>query len=157
MTELTITAVLAFALAGCGQDDPAPSVAVESATPDRLTMSDDAANDVTVRVRYDDADGDLGGGTAEVHDCRGDQLVTSLPIPPIAPDNLVADKAHITGTLELHVNDIGAARSTGIPTPCYELGIDPQPIDQTVLCVFLIDAAGHHGAGDCTKTIALFM
>ena len=142
--------------AGCGADSPAPSAYVEGATPDRLTMSDDTANDLTITVSYDDHDGDLGGGIAEVHDCRADTLVTMLPIPTIAPPNVVADHSHITGKLDLDVNDIGSVSSMPLPQMCADLGVTQLDTDTTRFCVILVDAAGHKGDGDCTATISLF-
>src|SRR5215467_13962300 len=90
-------------LAACGGESATPSVTVKSATPDRLTMSDDSANDLTITVTYDDGDG--GGGTADVHDCRADDLVTTLAIPAIAPPDIVKDKSPISGELDLYVNN----------------------------------------------------
>ncbi|HEU0030631.1 MAG TPA: hypothetical protein VFQ53_08360 [Kofleriaceae bacterium] len=147
-----LLASLALVVA-CSDGDPAPSAEITAAAPDALAPADDARDDLTITVRYTDADGDLGTGTAEVHDCRGDALVTPLPIPAIAPDAL--GDAHISGTLELHVNDVGAAAIDALPATCAELGVAELAADQAVFCVVLVDAAGHRGAGDCTAPIAL--
>jgi hypothetical protein len=152
MRALVLFALLAGA---CGDDDPAPLVSVVSATPGELTTSDDLADDLRILVEYDDADGDLGEGIAQVHDCRGDQLRTELVIPAIAPEDIVADGARITGTLDLHVTDVGAAVSGTPPAVCDELGIGALAAGETVFCVVLVDAAGHEGAGDCTQPITL--
>jgi hypothetical protein len=145
---------LAMLLAACGSDDPAPTVTVMTATPESLAPDDDTRDDLTITVRYDDADGDLGTGIAQVHDCRADDLITELPIPAIAPPQLEG-KERITGTLELHVNDVGAVLETGLPGVCADLGIAELAGDEAVFCVVLVDAAGHEGPGDCTDVILL--
>lgn len=146
--------LLGVLLAACGSDDPAPSVTVTAATPESLAPDDDTRDDLTITVRYDDADGDLGTGTAEVHDCRSDGVVTELIIPAIAPAG-IEGKEHITGTLDLHVNDVGAITSTALPEVCDTLGVAELSGDEAVFCVVLIDAAGHVGPGDCTVPILL--
>jgi len=146
-----------FALVvGCSSADPAPSAHVESATPDSLTPDDDSLDDLTITVGYDDGDGDLGGGTATVYDCRGDDLVTTLAIPAIAPDGVVKAKDEITGTLDLHVNDVGAVDSTTLASKCSDLGVSALSAGQTVFCVELTDAGGKTGHGDCTSAITIF-
>ncbi len=140
-------------LGACATDDPAPSVRVLSATPDQLVPADDLADDVRILVEYEDADGDLGEGIAEIHDCRGEPLLTMLAIPAIAPDNVVG--MPITGSLELHVTDVGAAAPGTLPATCDELGVGALAADETVFCVVLVDAAGHAGTGDCTTPITL--
>jgi hypothetical protein len=103
-----LLACLLFTAAACGADDPAPTVAVVSAMPGELDPADDAADDLTIVVEYADADADLGGGVAAVHDCRADGVVTLLDIPPIASDQAIAEGVPISGTLELIVADVGA-------------------------------------------------
>ncbi len=140
-------------LGACATDDPAPSVRVLSATPDQLVPADDLADDVRILVEYEDADGDLGEGIAEIHDCRGEPLLTMLAIPAIAPDNVVG--MPITGSLELHVTDVGAGAPGTLPAACDELGVRALAADETIFCVVLVDAAGHAGTGDCTTPITL--
>jgi hypothetical protein len=152
---MRITPVIAFALLAACTDDPAPTVTVTAATPDMLTPADDRADDLTITVDYDDADGDLGEGIARIHDCRDATLVTELPIPAIAPKSIVDDHTHITGTLELHVNDVGAAAAVTLPDECDELGVAALSANESIFCVVLVDAAGHVGSGDCTQAIAL--
>ncbi|HTL34454.1 MAG TPA: hypothetical protein VL326_15105, partial [Kofleriaceae bacterium] len=82
--------LFSLVLAAC-TDDPAPTVTVVSATPDHLDPADDLADDVTIRVDYEDADGDLGGGTAEIYDCRDTALLTKLSIPEIASDDRIGE------------------------------------------------------------------
>lgn len=146
--------VLLVVLAACGGVSDAPNATVKSATPDELVTSDDALDDVTITVDFDDGDGDLGTGFAEVHDCRADGIVTELVLPAIAPANRVGDS--ISGTLELHVNDVGSIAIGAQPDVCADLGIAPLAADQTVFCVVLVDAKGHRGDGDCTTAITLF-
>jgi hypothetical protein len=143
----------ALLAAACSGDDTAPSASVVSAAPERLVPSDDAQDDLVITVAYGDGDGDLGGGTAEVHDCRGDGLRTDLPLPLIAPQAVIGEP--IQGTLELHVNDIGAIAAGAPPAACRDLGIDAVDAGAAVFCVILVDAAGHAGDGDCTGAIAL--
>lgn len=148
---MTKPAILLALLAAACSADPAPSATIQSVTPDELMPADDARDDLTITLRYDDGDGDLGGGVAEIHDCRADDVVLELAIPQIAPE---ADR-HITGTLDLHVNDIGAIAATALPRACRDLGVRELASDTAVFCVVLADAAGHRGDGDCTKAIAL--
>lgn len=146
--------VLVLALAACGGDQgPDPIATITATTPDTLVPDDDALDDLTITVRYDDGDGDLGGGIAEVHDCRADGVVTELPIPDIAPESIIGE--HITGTLELHVNDIGLVSSTALPEVCADLGVAELAGGEAVFCVLLVDAAGNRGEGDCTAAITL--
>lgn len=147
------TLVLLLLAGACASDDPAPSVTVVSATPDVLDPANDATDDVRILVEYDDADGDLGGGSAEVHDCRGDSLLTMLAIPDIAGDTMIGSR--ITGSLDLYVNDVGAGAAAALPTVCHELGVGAIAPGETVFCVVLVDVAGHSGAGDCTTPITL--
>jgi hypothetical protein len=153
MTRLASFAMIAL-VAACADEDPAPTVTVRSATPDSLTPDDDSLDDLTITIDYRDADGDLGGGTAEIHDCR-DALVTILDVPAIAPDDIVAGDSGISGTLELHVNDVGATASSMLPETCADLGVDEMSATHAVFCVILVDAAGHAGDGDCTTAIAI--
>jgi len=147
--------LLITALAACGGGaSDTPSATVVSATPEELVTSDDALDDVTITVDYDDGDGDLGLGLAEVHDCRAAGLVTELVLPAIASDGRVGD--HITGTLELHVNDVGTIAPGTQPEVCAELGVESLAADQTVFCVVLVDQKGHRGDGDCTTALTLF-
>lgn len=144
-----------LATAACGGGDATPSVSVETATPEALVPSDDTLDDLTITVHYDDGDGDLGGGLAEVQDCRAESLLISLAIPPIAPPDVVKDKTSITGTLDLHVNDVGDFATEALPAACADLGVADLAAGQTVFCVTLTDASGHRGDGDCTAAIAL--
>lgn len=148
------TLLLVITLAACSDVSDSPSVTVKSATPEELVTSNDALDDVTITVDFDDGDGDLGLGLAEVHDCRADGIVTELVLPAIASEDRIGD--HITGTLELHVNDVGAIALGTQPAVCADLGIASLAADQTVFCVVLVDQKGHRGDGDCTQPITLF-
>jgi len=149
-TSLLLT--LLAAAAACS-DSTAPSASVRSTTPAQLVPSDDALDDLVITVAYRDGDGDLGGGTAEVYDCRADGLRTDLPIPLIAPESVIGDP--IEGTLELHVNDVGAIAAGAAPDACRDLGVEAVGASAAVFCVLLVDAAGNAGDGDCTGEIAL--
>jgi hypothetical protein len=140
-------------LAAAACSDSAPSVSVTAATPDQLVPSDDALDDLVITVEYEDGDGDLGGGAAEVYDCRADGLRSDLPLPLIAPEAVVGDP--IRGTLELHVNDVGAIAAGAVPDACRDLGVAAVAASSAVFCVILVDAAGHAGDGDCTREIGL--
>jgi len=150
--KLAILLVLAAAVAACS-DDPAPGAAIESARPTELVPADDAHDDLTLVVHYDDSDGDLGGGTVDIYDCRAAAAMTELAIPEIAPER----GQHIAGTLELHVNDIGDLAPGELPAACEELGVRSLAADTAVFCVILVDAAGHRGGGDCTQPIGIAM
>lgn len=144
-------AVLLLFASAC-TSSPTPTVDILSATPQALNPADDLADDLRILVTYEDGDGDLGEGTARVHDCRADGLITELEIPAIAADDMIGSK--ITGSLELAINDVGAATAATLPTLCSELGVSLAP-DTTVFCVELVDAAGNVGDGDCTQSIMI--
>jgi hypothetical protein len=150
-----IFAFVVGCIVGCSGADPAPSAHVESATPDSLTPTDDTLNDLTITVAYEDGDGDLGGGTASIYDCRGDDLVTTLTLPMIAPAGVVKAKDEITGTLDLYVDDIGDVAQPMLAQKCSDLGVAPLAAGQTIFCVELTDVAGHTGHGDCTSAITI--
>ncbi|HEY5936687.1 MAG TPA: hypothetical protein VIU61_18690 [Kofleriaceae bacterium] len=147
---MRILPLLVFAACGGGS---APNANVTAATPDQLTPANDELDDLTITIAYDDGDGDLGGGFAEVHDCRGDGLVTAILIPAIAPPDVVGER--IEGTLSLLVTDIGALAPDAQPELCRELGAAPLGPSEAVFCVVLVDAAENAGGGDCTQPIAL--
>jgi hypothetical protein len=150
------TLAAAIALGACGSDDPAPTAEVLSATPDSLDPADDAADDLTITIAYRDADGDLGGGRAEIHDCRSDGLVVALPLPAIASPDAIEAGVPIEGELSLVVADVGArAADPAAPPACEDLGVAPLADGAVVFCVLLVDAAGHTGPGDCTDPISL--
>jgi hypothetical protein len=153
LLRASLGASLVASLGAACTDSVAPSARVQSATPDQLVPSDDALDDLVIAVAYDDGDGDLGGGTAEVHDCRADGLRIDLPIPDIAPDAVIGKP--IAGTLELHVNDVGAIAAGAAPDVCRDLGVADVGVGSAVFCVVLVDAAGHAGDGDCTSAITL--
>lgn len=151
----TLLLASALLVACTGDEDPAPTATVVTATPDTLHPDDDLLDDLTITIEYADDDGDLGGGTAEVHDCRGDGLVTALAIPAIAAPAAVAARTPITGTLELHVNDVGALTAAAAAAACTELDAPVPTATETTFCVILVDVAGHRGEGDCTAAITL--
>lgn len=133
-------------LLGCGAE-PAPLVEVLGATPASLDPGRDEANDLVIRVHYEDGDGDLGGGRAEVHDCRARDLVVPLPIPALATAEAVAEGVSIAGELSLYVNDLGAV-APGTSPVCADLAAPA-----TAFCVVLVDASGNRSEGDCTQAL----
>jgi hypothetical protein len=139
-------------LIACSGPSDTPSVSVKAVTPDQLVASDDALDDATITVDYEDGDGDIGQGTAEVHDCRADGVVITLPIPQIAAKT----GAHISGTLDLHVNDVGIIAQGTQPQVCADAGVASLDTNQTVFCVVLVDLKGHKGDADCTDAISMF-
>lgn len=144
---------LGLALAGCGGGE-APTVRVISATPTELDPARDDADDLTVRVAYADPDGDLGGGVAEIHDCRAEGLVFEVALPSIASQAAVDRGVSIEGELALVVADVGAAEAQPEPSSaCRELGVGAPRGGAQALCVVLVDAAGHASDGDCTDPI----
>ena len=145
--------VIALVLAGCASDDPAPTVTVLSVSPDNINPLDDLTDDVRILIEYEDRDGDLGDGFAQVHDCRDEQLVTELPIPAIAPMDVIGEP--IRGSMDLHLTDIGAGTSAALPALCDELGVS-FAAGETVFCVVLVDAKDHEGPGDCTTPVTVY-
>jgi len=155
IVRLVSVATIAAALAGCGSDD-APTAEVLSASPMELDPASDDADDLTLRVAYTDANGDLGGGVAEIHDCRIEGLVTRLTLPAIASAEGVADGVFIEGELTLVIPDVGAGAANAQPAAaCSDLGVGAPAGDAQSLCVILIDAAGNAGPGDCTDPIRI--
>lgn len=137
-------------LAACGGSN-GPSVEVISASPDTIDPTSDAANDLTIKVRYKDGNGDLGGGVARVYDCRAEGLVTELAIPAIANADAVQQGVAISGELDLVVKDVGEVEAGAAPAAvCRELGGAPQ-----AFCVVLVDEAGMAGDGACTGPIRI--
>jgi hypothetical protein len=151
--------ILALAIAiagGCGDDEVAPSAAILEVAPESLDPALDDADDLTIRLEYDDGDADLGGGTAAVHDCRADGLVVELLIPPVASDEAVEEGVPIEGELELIVNDVGwVDPAAQPPAECADLGAPDPSEGEAVFCVVLTDAAGHAGDGDCSPPVAI--
>ncbi len=148
MKTQRLAGVLVLAL-GCG-DDAAPTVEVVSATPDALVTTDDALDDLSIVVRYEDATGDLGGGVARVHDCRSATVVTDLEIPTISNAAGVDEEIAISGELELVVNDVGTQPRTGVSPVCESAGVGAG-----AFCVVLVDAAGHESEPGCTPVLQI--
>ena len=143
---------LLLVLAACTSGDPAPTVSIISASPQMLTPANDLENDLRILVTYEDRDGDLGQGVARIQDCRAEELVTDLELPAIAPADKIGSK--IDGSIDLSLDDVGAAQPAALPATCAELGVE-LAAGSTVFCVQLVDAGGHVGPGDCTSAIAL--
>ncbi len=162
MTRSTINsilaaAVMAFSAGACGSDeDPVPSVTIVAASPDMLDPSDDLADDLSIMVQYSDGDADLGGGVADIYDCRSEGLVSQLAIPAIATQEAVDKGVPIEGTMELVVTDIGDVwPDASAPAVCAELGVADPTNGEAVFCVLLTDLAGNISTGDCTSAITV--
>ena len=154
---LALSLAAALLLLACGGDsDPNPNATIIEFSPESLDPLDDTADDLTIRVEYADGDGDLGEGTAIVHDCRVSDLMVVFELPPIASAEAVDEGVPIEGTLELIVADVSAlAPASAAPAACTELGV-AAPIDgEAIFCVVLVDAAGNSGTGDCTGSISI--
>jgi len=148
--------VLLLAAACGGDDDPAPFASITEFSPESLDPTDDAADDLTILLEYRDADGDLGDGIAEVHDCRAEDLVATFDLPAIASEEAVEDGVPIEGMLSIVVADVGdIPTDSRPPRACEDLGIDSVASGESVFCVVLIDAAGNAGTGDCTGTVTI--
>ncbi len=137
--------VAACALAACGAD-PAPTVEIVEASPTELDPAVDQKDDLTIVVRYVDEDGDLGGGVAEVHDCRADGVVSRFALPNIASEAAVEEEVRIEGELQLVVADVGAVAAGALPEVCD---------NASSFCVVLIDAAGNKSEPACTGAISI--
>lgn len=156
IVQLLPAALVAAVLAGCGSSDEAPTAEVLSAIPMQLDPALDDADDLTLRVAYTDPNGDLGGGVAEIHDCRIEGLVTRLVLPAIASEQAVSDGVFIEGELTLIIPDVGAVAASAQPAAaCRELGVGAPSGDAQSLCVIFVDAAGIAGPGDCTDPIRI--
>lgn len=151
----TIVLLLA-SLAACTDTATEPSATVLSAAPESLYPGDDTRNDLTITISYTDGDGDLGRGTAAIHDCRADAIVTTLMLPSIASDEAVAEGVAISGELSLLLNDVGAVTpASAAPAACASLGIAAPVPGQAIFCIILTDASGTSGPGDCTAPVTL--
>jgi len=110
-----------------------------------------APTGITQTGRGSGRDGDLGGGVAEVSDCRSDGVTIAAAIPQIAADT----GRHITGTLEFDVNDIGELAPGALPPGVRRPRRSTARREHDRVCVTLVDAAGHRGQGDCTQPVAV--
>jgi hypothetical protein len=123
--------------------------------PQLLDPDRDDADDLTLVVAYEDGDGDLGGGAARVHDCRGEGLTIELAIPPIASQEAVDQGVAISGELALIINDVGALAEVTSNSVCSGLGVAALAGNQVAFCVELVDMAGNTGPGACSAMVAL--
>jgi hypothetical protein len=148
-----LVAVIALTT-GCGGGDR-PEVSVLGVSPDALDASDDASNDLTIRVHYDDPNAELGGGVAKVIDCRAEGLVSELRLPSIASPAAVKAGVPIEGELDLLVADVLAEPAAHTPAAaCADLGVGaPEASGAQAFCVVLVDAKGVASEGACTKAI----
>lgn len=136
-------------LAGCTETGR-PDVEIVQATPTQIAAGDDGADDLTLRVRYADADGDLGSGYARVIDCRARGVETRLDIPEIANDDAVAAGIAIEGELDLLVNDVGFVETEQLPPEC-----EDENAPAGAFCVVLVDQSGNESIPACTPLLLL--
>jgi hypothetical protein len=146
MARSILIAALSVAAAGCATE--APTAEIVEVTPDAVVAAEDAKDDLTIVVRYEDPNGDLGGGTARVHDCRSAGVVSVLDIPAIANEEGVAAEIAIEGEIDLLVPDVGGSPLPGRSTVCEEAAAAPG-----AFCVVLVDAAGNESDAACTEVI----
>ncbi len=144
-------AVGVFVGAGCGGEPAPPTVRVIGQAPPALVVGADAEDDVSLRLAFEDGDGDLGGGVMTVHDCRTTDGRLELPIPELASEAVRDRGQPISGELIALVPDVAAA--DGGPAPfCSRLGADASA-SSLVLCVELRDSAGNASDGACSEPI----
>jgi hypothetical protein len=146
------TLAIAILLASCKSADP--TVEIISASPDALDPSKDGQNDLTIKARYTDGNGDLGGGSALVYDCRAEGIVTELALPPIASKQALDASVAIEGELDLVVRNVGfVTASPKAASKCAALGVGAPQAGAQSFCVVLVDAADNASAGACTSPI----
>jgi hypothetical protein len=135
--------------AGCGADPSAPTVELVSTAPHQLVYGEVPQNDLTIVVRVHDDDGDLDGGTAEIHDCRAPGHVTQVAI--------AADPGATDSMPSLEVRDIEPLPIDELTGDgCADQGVTVDPEQVAVrFCVVPVDAAGHRGHAVCTSSIPL--
>jgi hypothetical protein len=154
--NLIVACAAVAAVGACSDGGAAPEAVVLSVTPELLDPSRDDADDLSLIVSYRDGDGDLGGGIAEVHDCRAEGITIVYDIPSIASDEAVDAGVPIEGRLELIVNDVGLIDIDSEPPEiCAEMGVAAPVEGEVRFCVVPVDAAGHVGIGDCGAPVAI--
>ncbi len=140
---------------GCSADPIPPTVSIVSQAPAQLVVGDDDEDDLSLRLGYEDGDGDLGGGVVHVYDCRDGSATLDLPIGEVASPEIVEEKQPITGELIALIPDISAAPADAAPPPvCTELGAVPSD-GELLVCVTIEDAAGQLSDGACSAPFAL--
>lgn len=140
---------LGLTQAGCAESSR-PEVEIVAATPGELAAGSDDTDDLTLLVRYADADGDLGSGFARVIDCRAQGVETQLDLPAIANEQAVAAGVAIEGELELRVNDVGMVRTGQPPPEC-----EDEDAEAGAFCVVLVDQVGNESVPACTEALLI--
>jgi hypothetical protein len=142
-------------LLGCGADPVPPTVSIISQAPSTIVLGVDDEDDVSLRLAYEDGDGDIGGGVVHVHDCRDSDGLLELPIPTVASPEIVEQQQSITGELIALVPDISAAPSGATPANmCSELGVVLAD-DELIFCIVIEDNAKQQSTGVCSAVFAL--
>ena len=149
-----LAAMLAI-FAGCADDGVVPTVEVLEITPDAIDTTVDAQNDVTIRLRYSDPDGDLGEGRAIITDCRGSDIQIEMDLPPIANGEAVDKKRAINGEVSLLLADVIAVER-GASSACEGMPNATLPLEGEVsYCVQLEDSAGNVSDADCSGAVGI--
>jgi hypothetical protein len=140
---------------GCGSDPVAPEVSIVAQAPSSLVLGVDEEDDVSLRLGYEDGDGDLGGGVVHIYDCREEGASIALPIPEVASPEAVEDRTPISGELLALVPDIATASSDAEPAAlCQEQGVSVAA-GELVMCVTLEDAAAQQSVPTCSAPFSL--
>lgn len=147
--QLITVLFAAIVLSGCAETGR-PDVEIVQVTPNEISAGNDGSDDLMLRVRYADADGDLGSGYARVIDCRAQGVETRLDIPAIANEEAVAAGAAIEGELDLLVNDVGFIDTDLLPPEC-----EDENAPAGAFCVVLVDQAGNESIPACTEALLL--
>ena len=133
----------------CGCTSDAPAIEITQVVSQELHVDDDRLDDLVLHVRYEDADGDLGGGQVVVHDCRDAAFVSRFPIDPIATPDAVEAGIAIEGEIVITIADVEMiAPAVKRPELCVTAGAAVG-----AFCVVIEDAAGNPSNGACTGAI----
>lgn len=139
----------ALPLVACA--DNSPHIELVETTPQSLDPSDDTRDDLVLRIRYEDADGDLGGGRLSVIDCRNGAFGLDFEIDPIANQAAVDAGIHIRGELLVTVADVDVVETAkSRPKACLTAKADP-----TAFCVVVQDSAENVSEPACSGPIVL--
>ena len=139
-------ATILLLMMGCGAGSL--SASISQVSPQALDTTQ--PNELVIAVKYHDDDGDLGGGQAEIQDCRSSDLLTKLTLPHLASPDEEQKGVAIEGVLDLHVVQV-----TQVSTPaqaCHGVTVPP---NQAIFCVTLIDQKGVRSNRACTYPITI--
>ncbi len=147
--------LLAVGTAACGADPAPPSLSIIAQAPEMLTIGSDTEDDVTLRLGYEDEDGDVGGGVIFIVDCRDDSRVIEAPIPTVASAEVVENEQPLSGELIALVPDIPSVADDATPAAlCNELDVVATE-GELVMCARMQDSAGNESNGACSAPFTL--